>query len=284
MLLVLATVLAVPGAAAAPVDRVPTTLLADTGTFRSALANASQGDDLDEIRAAVADAGRVGPAVVPHLVAVADRDGALVVELWRSLRTEARAGNASNARSLAGAAADALADDVIPRVRSWDANRTTVTPGDPSAPGRVPVVLIHPPPSGLGAFDVRVTADGPASPTDAAVAVGQGRSHLDPANRSARLASFDARALAGLGTTARDVVVLGHVSFAAEAGTVGLDVDVLELVDPDGRPVPAVSPSARVDLSVQGGVLDLPTNVVALGLVATLGVGAVLAVRRLVRL
>lgn len=283
VLLTLVAILLVPSAAAAPIDRVPTGLAADTASFRSALDNASKAEGIAGIRAAVGDARQVAPDVVPHLVALGDADGALLAELWRSLRVEARAGNASNARSLAAAAVDTLEDDLQPRVQAWDANRTTVTPGVPKADGDVPVLLIHPPSAGMGAFDVRVTVNGSTPPKDAAVAVGQGESRIDRANRSARLASFDAQALAGLGTGARDVVVLGHVSYPADAGTIDLDVDVLELVDPDGRPIPAVSPSARVDVATGDAASGIPTNVAALVLVGGLGVVAVVAIRRVVR-
>lgn len=283
VLTVVALLVILPSVQAAPVDRVPTTLVADTAAFRSALSDAAGAEDASTLRAAVADAGEVAPDVVPHLVALGGSDGRLVAELWRNLRTEARTGNLSNARSLAAAAVDTVEDDLTPRVAAWDDNRTTVTPGDPSTPGRVPVVLIHPPPTGLGAFDVRVAVDGSTPPTEAAVAIGQGTSSIDPVNRTARLASFDAKALAGLGSGARDVVVLGHVAYPAEAGTVSLDVDVVELVDPDGRSVPAVSPSADVSVAARGGA-GIPANVLAIALVAALGVGGLLVVRRLVRL
>lgn len=280
--LLAAALLVLPSVGAAPIDRVPTSLPEDARTYRSALGNASDAEGIDAIRAAVGEARQVAPRVVPHLVDLGGSDGDLLAELWGALRDEARAGNATNARSLAGAAVDTLDDPLIARADAWDRNRTTVTPGR-AAGDRVPVVLIHPPPAGLGAFEIRVAADAPVQPTEATVAIGQGQTRLDPDNGSAALASFDARALAGLGGGSRQVVTLGHVTFPADAGTIPVQVEVVELVDPDGRPLPAVSPTGEVEIA-SAGLLEVPANVLALGLVAALGIGAVVAVRRVVRL
>lgn len=280
--LALALVVTVPSVGAQPVDRVPTSLPDDARTYRSALSNASEADGIEPIRDAVDDARQVAPRVVPHLVDLGGSDGDLLAELWSTLDDEARAGNATNARSLAGAAVDVLDDTLIDRADAWDRNRTTITPGRASG-AEVPIVLIHPPPSGLGAFEIEVVADAPVQPTAARVAVGQGQTRLDPDNGSAALASFDAKALAGLGGASRDVVTLGHVTFPDDAGTIDVEVEVVELVDPDGREVPVVSPAGEVEIA-SAGALEVPTNVLALGLVAALGIGAVVAIRRVVKL
>lgn len=280
--LALALVVIVPSVGAAPIDRVPTSLPDDARTYRSALGNASEADGIERIRDAVDDARQVAPRVVPHLVDLGGSDGELLAELWPTLLDEARAGNATNARSLAGAAVDVLDDTLIARADAWDRNRTTITPGRASG-AEVPVVLIHPPPSGLGAFEIRVAADAPVRPTGATVAVGQGQTRLDPDNGSAALASFDAKALAGLGGASQDVVTLGHVTFPADAGTIPVQVEVVELVDPDGRAVPVVSPAGDATIA-SGGALEVPTNLLAVGLVAGLGLVAVVAIRRVVRL
>lgn len=280
--LALAWLLIVPGVGAAPIDRVPTSLPGDARTYRSALGNASQAESIDAIRAAVDDAGQVAPDVVPHLVDLGGSDGELLAELWPTLRDEARAGNATNARSLAGAAVDVLDDTLVDRADAWGRNRTTITPGRTSGT-RVPIVLLHPPPSGLGAFEIRVSADDPVAPTGATVAVGQGQTSLDPDNGSAALASFDARALAGLGGASQQAVTLGHVTFPSGAGTIPVEVEVVELVDPDGRSVPAVSPTGEIKVA-SADLLEVPTNALALVLVAGLGIVAIVAVRRVVRL
>lgn len=274
-------VLAAPPAAGEPVDRVPSDLPDDARAFRDALDDIASAEDEQAMRAAYAEAEPLADDVVPHLRDLHD-SGDLLAELWRLLGPEVEDGDLSDAGSLAGEAAGTLDDDLVPAADRWAGSETTVTPGTADG-NRVPVVLIHPPSSGLGAFDVQVQADdGAVVPTEASVAIGQGTSDVDTANGTARLASFDGKALAGLGSTSRDVVVLGHVTYPADAGSLTVEVDVLELVDPDARPVLSVSPAgtARVADAASG----LSAGTVGLVAVGVLGIGAVVGVRRLVRI
>lgn len=292
-------------AADAPMDRVPAALLADTVELRRALENASAADGADQLRAAHARAADVAPDVLPHLRTLGASDGELMSAYWTSFDEEVAAANgsddanATNARSLARAAVRTLRDDLEPRVRAWDRVRTAVTPGAASAAGdgrlRVPVLLLNPPPGGLGAFDVELVAPpGTLVPVAAEVAVGQGQARVEADNGSARLAAFDAQALAGLSSGVPSVT-LGTVTYrvadaAPAASPGGLDPDpdpspvvlrvvLHELVDPGADPVPAVAPDGAVSAAAAAGAAGPPAWT-ALLLVGGLGVAAVWFLRR----
>lgn len=280
-----------------PIDRVPVELMERTVELRHALENVSGAGSAKAARTAHARAKAPAAYALSHLPSLAGADGELVVELWRTLGPEVEAGNLTNARSLAGSAVQTLRGDVEPRVEAWDARRTAVTVGLPSAASgggvRLPLVLLNPPPGGLAAFDVevRLPPDG-ARALGGGAQAGQGQERVDAANGSVRVASFDARALAGL-ATAQEVVVLGHALYepvqpiepvgTVTGGPLPVAVKVHDLVDPQGTSVPVVSPDGSVDLAAAraGTAALLPPGGVALGLVAVLGAGALLVIRRI---
>lgn len=292
-LLAAATLLAalLPGALAAPgsppaVERIPERLPERTETLRAALANVSEAEDLAAARRAHEDVQARAPELVPHARDLMPEDAELLGTYLAELNRSLAEGNLSDARSLAQAAANLVHDELRPRVEAWTVNRTALTAG----PLRwasdgvivVPLLLVNPPPAGVGAFDasLHVPPDR-ARPVAASIATGQGETSVDRANGTARIAAFDAQQLAHLGTGTQ-VVVLGEARFSAEEltarDTLPVEVRVHGLATPDGQPTPALglAHAASVPADEHGLVSALGQRWVALGLVA--GMAAVSAI------
>lgn len=281
-----------PGASAAPAsppaERVDAAeLVAATEHHGSILRNLSTVESMDAAVELVAEAGGNASRVLDALQDLDARDGDLLGNYWEGLRGEVRTGNLSDVRSLARAARGLLDDELLPQLRSWAGNGTFLTPGNAQAAAggatRVPVLLFHPPPGGVGAFDLEVRVDPDAvRVAGAEAAVGQGEATVDAGNGSARVASFDARALGNL-DSGGVFVTLAHVTVEPRSGgdvPVVLDVHVRELVRPDGTAVPAVTSPGQVVVGDDVAIGASPTVAVALVVVALLGVGAAWAARR----
>lgn len=240
--LVAVLILAASPAASAASVTLPEDLPGDVTQLAADLARVAEADDLQTARAAHEQVEASAPHVVPHAPDLAGRDGELLATLLDELDAALARGNLSDARSLAQAGANTLEDDIAPAAEQWSTNRTAITPGPPRWSGDrvlVPLLLVNPPPGGLGAVDVEVTAN--ATPDRATLATGQGETTIDPTNRTARLASFDAQALANLETNRRETTLLGEVAFGPDALAAGdelkLTVTVRELADPGGHRV-----------------------------------------------
>lgn len=203
------------------------------------------------------------------------------LDAYAAALREARA--ESDVRDLARAMNRTLALDVAPAVDAWSRLRTTVLLGEPSpgADGRVryPIVLVNPPPGGIGAFDVRVrVVPLDATLASATVALGRGEARADGATGEARLASFDAQALLGVGG-AGTPVTLGHVELELHREGAPAFVDVIDLVDRDGEPVPAVGADGVLAASA-ARASDGALRWLAVGAVVALAGGAAFAARR----
>lgn len=298
LLLVLAILLVPPpapaGAAGDPAERVPEDLPGDVASLRAGLEDAAEADDVEPLRAAVNGTQPIARDVLPLLRDLQGDNlaGDLVIELWTSLRSSARAGNVSDARSLAASAADTLEDDLAPRAAAWAENRTAVTVGR-AQPGDngglvLPLVVLHPPPGGLGALDAGLALDPDrARPVDAALELGQGQTTVEPDNGTARAASFQADALAGLHRAGAPATVFARVDVDVvdlETGD-GFDiaVDVHAAAVGGGEPLLVVAPdgTAEVPARAQGFLSDPPARWGGLAVVGLLGAGAFAAVRRL---
>lgn len=248
MVLVAASLIpgAVPGLAQTGAAEPPTDLSGRVDALGGNLTRIAAADTLEQARAAHRQVLDLAPGVLPHAADLAGRHGELVATLLDELDTQLAAGNLSDARSLAQAAVNTLEDEIVPRVDRWAVNRTAVAPG-PIRHGddglRVAIVLVNPPPARIGAIDVTLST-GEATPLEATVATGQGEATVDAGNRTARVASFDAQALANLDATSRERIVLGEVTLDAtglSAGdTLELTVDVQAIADRDGREVLAL--------------------------------------------
>lgn len=211
----------------------------------------------------------------PYAADLADRHGELLATYLDRLATQVAAGNLSDARSLAGAAAGVVDEHLQPAAAAWDGNRTAIAAGpitrsDDGA--RITLVLVNPPPGGVGAFDASLTVDR-ATPEQARLSAGQGQTQVDPANGTVRWASFDASAMAHLSADGRDRVALGDALLAdpPPAGqTVEAQASVADVTDADGEPMPAIGVTATRTMPTDEGAL--PTAWLAL---AGVGLGAV---------
>lgn len=298
LLATLAALLVLPPAAAGssadPAERVPEDLPGRVDAFQAGLEEAAEADDAAGLREAVNDSRPLARDLLPLLRDLQgdDRSGALVAQLWSRLEEAARAGNLSDARSLARSAAGTLADDLAPRVERWDANRTAVTVGhaEPGDSGRIvlPLVVLNPPTGGLGALDADLGVDpARARPVDVSLELGRGRTTVDAANGTARAASFQAEALAGIQTTGAPAAVFARVA----VDPVDLDpgdrldvaVDVNAAADASGDTVLVLSPDGTADVPArtQGFLSSVPAGWGGLAAVGLLGAGALVAVRRL---
>lgn len=277
-----------PAAATDPVDRVPEGLPDQAAALEQRLGNLSQADGEAAMERAwppVEDAARgvLGPAVD-----LTGRHGGLLTSYIDQLDTEVAAGNTTNVRSLARSAADVVADEIRPTVETWARQPTTLTLGEGRTVDedrvRVPVVMIHPPPGGVGAVDVSVVTSATGwRPVEASIDTGHGEAHVDPANGTARLASFDAKSLAKL-SSVRAGVVVGHVLLegaSSEDGSTGqAEVRVHAVADRDGEEVPAVGAPAEIQATEAAGTGWQLGTWGAVAVVGGLGIGAVIAARR----
>lgn len=278
---------------AAPEDRVPEDLPGDAAALKEGLEDAGEADDVGELRDAVNRTRPLARDTLPLLRDLQgdDRAGDLVAELWAGLEEAADAGNLSDGRSLAASAAGTLEDDLVPRVDAWDRNRTVVTVGRAEAgdDGLVlPIVVLNPPPGGLGALDAGLSVDPDAArPTDVSLELGRGRTTVDAANGTARAASFQAEALAGIESAGALATVFARV--AADPGdlapgdTLEIAVDVHAAADARGGPLLVVAPdgAAEVPARTQGFLGGVPASWGGLAAVGLLGASALVAVRRL---
>lgn len=222
---------------------IPGDLPGRTATIAEGLEQIAAAEDVEQARRAHEEIAEPLARTVPHAIDLAGRSGELLGTYASELEAQLAAGNLSDARSIAQAAANLLEDEIRELVERWDENRTVVAPGPVRWSGDdlvVSVVLVNPPPGGLGAFDVELALDA-NRPTGASLATGQGEATVDPANRTARVASFSAQALANLEKSGPRVV-LGEVQLEpVDAGsTVNATAGVHELVTPDGSPVLAL--------------------------------------------
>lgn len=262
---------------------VPTDLPQAAEDVRAGLDQVADASEIEQARRAHRSIAGDLDALAPHAVDLAGRSG----ELFATYRTQlARAladGNLSDARSLAGAAANLLEDEIRPRVDRWAVNRTALAPGpvrwsngDPV----VSVVLVNPPGGGLGAFDVGIAFE-EARPTDAGAAVGRGEASVDTANRTARVASFSAQALANL-DAGRQRLVLGEVQLdrLEPDRLVNATARVHELVASDGGEVPALGLASSSTVPERPSGLDVG----AWWPIAALAVGALVLVALVRRL
>jgi hypothetical protein len=236
---------------------VPDSLGDPAGEMHESLQTIADADALDRARQVHAD--QVVPAreeLAPHASDLAPDEGPLLATYLDRLETRLAEGNLSDARSLAGAAAQLVADEIQPRAEHWDENRTALAAG-PVQPGengpKVALVLVNPPPS-LAAYDAELSVT-PGAPTSAQVALGQGQTRVHADNGTVRWASFDASAMAHLSPQSTQRVALGQ----AQLDPAGLDpatpvataVDVNQLSDAEGRPVPAIG--LQTERSVPAG-------------------------------
>lgn len=291
-----AGILLLPAAAAeapptTPLDRVPEDLSGQATRLQGHLGNASEAEDLDEARAAVEAADPLADDVIPLLQDLQgdDRSGDLLAELWTSLEAASEEGNLSDVRSLSASAADTLDDDLVPRAEAWERNRTAVTVGQAEAGEgdrfRVPIVAMNPPPAGLGALDAGIALDpDEARPREASVELGRGEATVDPANGTARAASFKAEALAGLDAGSGPAAVFASVSVEPAAAAAGdrlaVEVTVHDAADARGNPIPVIAPDGDVVVP-EGSADGIPTRWGGLAAVGLLGAGALVALRRL---
>lgn len=303
LLVALAALLVLPAAAAgsadpaesiaSPEERVPEDLPGDAAALQAGLEDAADADDVGELRDAVNRTRPLARDTIPLLRDLQgdDRAGDLVAELWAGLEEAAGAGNLSDGRSLAASAAGTLEDDLVPRVDAWDRNRTAVTVGraEPADDGLVlPIVVLNPPPGGLGALDAGLTVDTDAArPTGVSLELGRGRTTVDAANGTARAASFQAEALAGIESTGAPATVFARVAAdpvdLAPGDTLEVAVTVHDAADARGDPLLVVAPdgAAEVPARTQGFLSGVPASWGGLAAVGLLGAGALVAVRRL---
>jgi hypothetical protein len=293
-----AALLLVPAATAGeptdPADRVPEDLPRDAATLRDHLENVSEAQDLDEARSVMDRARPLADDAIPLLrdIQGEDRAGDLLAELWTGAEDAAEAGNLSDLRSLAGSAANTLEDDLEPRARTWAGNGTAVTVGQ-AEPGdgdrfRLPIVVLNPPPGGLGALDAGLRLDvDEARPVEVKIELGEGEAKVAPENGTARAASFKPKALAGLesvsGPAARFATVLVEPEAASVGDTLSVEVTVRAAADAGGSPVPVIGPDGQavVPASEPGGLASVPAAWGGLAAVGLMGAGAVVAARRL---
>lgn len=262
---------------------IPDDLPGRTATITGGLDRIAAAEDVEQARSAHAEIADPLERTVPHTIDLAGRSGELLGTYASELEAQLAAGNLSDARSVAQAAANLLEDEIRPLVDRWDENRTVVAPGPARWSGDdlvVSIVLVNPPPEGLGAFDVELAFDA-SRPTGAHAATGQGETTVDPDNRTARVASFSAQALANLEKSGPRIV-LGEVQLEPpdEGTPVNATAGVHELVTPDGSPVLALglTGSSTVPKAPDGFDVGAWWPIVAVGAGA---VGLVALVRRL---
>jgi hypothetical protein len=254
--------------------RVPESLAEPAEDLRDGLTQVADADTIDEARQAHDDAVR-GPADQLLLYAsdLADRSGGLLATDLDRLDEQLAAGNLSDARSLASAGAQLVADDVQPVAERWDRNRTALAAGpvQPTEEGpAVALVLVNPPPGSIAAVDASLTLEA-ATPRSASLALGQGETTVDPANGTVRWASFDASAAASLATDGAQPIALGEARIDPTADTIATNVTVHDLLDADGQPTPAIGLASDREVPADG--TGLPTTWLALGGVALGAVG-----------
>lgn len=275
----------VPTASAA-LPEPPQALPDTTEQLVEGLETVADASNLTQARQAHAGVEPLEPRVLPHTKTLAGRHGELAATLMDELEAAIARGNLSDARSLAQAAASTLREDVMPPVERWDRNRTAVTTGPPRWVDdaiHVPVILVNPPPGGIGAFDVEVSPGG--TPTAATLAHGQGEERIDEVNGTARLASFDARALTHLDTTGRASIVLGEITLAHDelrpGDTLNTSTELHALADAEGSGVLAVTLASTSHLPAAGEEGLLGPRAWAIGGVVAGALGLVFVVRRL---
>lgn len=271
-----------------PVDRVPEMLPDQVAALEQGLGDLSETQEeetMERLWPAVEGAARrvLGPAVD-----LTGRHGELLTSYIDQLDIEVAAGNTTNVRSLARSAAGLVADEIRPAVETWARQPTTLTVGEGRTVQedrvRVPVVMVHPPPGGVGAVDVSVaTLETGWRPVEASIDTGQGQARVDPANGTARLASFDAKSLAKL-SSVRAGVVIGHVVLQGgsldDEGAGQAEVRVHAVADRDGQEIPALGAPGEIQASETTGAGWQLGAWGAAAVVGGLGVGAVIAARR----
>lgn len=262
---------------------IPDDLPERTATITQGLDRIAAAEDIEQARRAHDEIAEPLARTVPHAVDLAGRSGELLGTYATELEAQLAAGNLSDARSVAQAAANLIEDEIQGPVDRWDENRTVVAPGPARWSGDelvVSIVLANPPPEGLGAFDVELAFDA-SRPTSARAATGQGDATVEPANGTARVASFSAQALANLDKSGPRVV-LGEVQLDPldEGASVNATAGVHELVTPDGSPVLALGLTGSSTVPKAPGGFDVgawwPIAAVGAG-----AVGLVALVRRL---
>lgn len=283
------TVLVLPGTASGQPLSVPASLGEPADRLVEGLSTLEDSSSLDEARQVHRE--RVRPParnLTPHVVDLAGRDGQLLETYLERLGDQLAEGNLSNARSLAGAARNVVEEDVAPAARQWDGNRTALGIGplrwlEGDVAGSL--VLVHPPPAGIGAFAARAGIQGPTHPAGGSLDVGRGDVRVEPANGTVRWASFDASALARLDGGTRSRIALGTLqldpSNLSAGDRVHTHVAVEELVDSNGDRLTAIGLAAshEVPARSQSG-LGLARNWLAIGGVALGAVGLVYLARR----
>lgn len=259
---------------------VPESLAEPTLALEAGLDDLRQAEDIDQARQIHED--RVQPHaqdVAPYLEDLVDEDGRLLATYLDRIGQALDEGEASDARSLAGAAANLVEDEIVPIAKRWDANRTAVMAGPLQASSdglRVGLVLVNPPPGGIAAFDASLTFQ-TAAPLAANVELGQGETRIDDANATVRWASFDASTVARLSPQQTERVLLGQADLDEESLEAGsklvVHAHVHELRDAEGDAVPTIGVDAErtVPQAEEGG----STMWIALGGVgvASLGLG-----------
>lgn len=287
LLATLAPAGAAPGDPSELAGPIPEGLPGAFGDLAAALGNVSEAESVGEARRAHGDVQPAAADAVPHAPDLAGREGRLLATYLDRLDDALSAGDLDDARSLAAAADDLVREELRPAAERWSENRTAVRagPARPDGEGLVlPVVLVNPPPGGVGAFDVEVsTPEGAPRPVSGSLAAGRGETRADEANRSVRLAAFQPGELAQLAPERR-VATLGEVRLGGPVpeAPVPVDARVHQLATPDGERVPALG------LATESAVLDgdagtlagLPERWVGLGLVVALAGATALAARR----
>lgn len=278
-----------PASAAPPGDQaeVPQGLADATDRLREGLQAVSEADGIEQARQQYEQ--RVKPheqTLLPHASDLADRDGDLLTTYLDRLADQLAEGNLTDARSLAQAAANHIRETIRSIVLAWEQNRTSLVAGSvwstPEGP-RVSLVLIHPPPAGIAAFDASLHLEG-AIPVSAQLSKGQGQAQVDATNATVRWASFDAASLAGLDASRMERIVLGEAQLdgqkAKDGSAIGTDVEVNQLVDPNGKRVPVIGLAAERSVPEAGEDPIVSKAGLAMVVLGVAGAGLVLWVRR----
>jgi hypothetical protein len=276
--LVLAATLAVAPLAAGQADEVPDTLVTPAENLETGLDRVSEADTVDQAREAHdTDVQPSGQTLRAYAEDLAGDDGRLLVTYLDRLDQALENGNLSDARSLAGAAANHLADAIAPAAQAWDANRTAVLPGPVEVDEdklTARLVLVNPPVTGVGAWEASLVLPG-SEPVEATVTHGQGETEWDPTNGTVRWASFDAQAASGLSSTEDRGLLLGEATYelgTLEPGdTVRVETQADEVDDADGEPVPAVGVDAERRIQAVDDGLGVAWLTIAGVLVAGVG-------------
>lgn len=259
-------------------DPVPASLAEPAGELHTGLEALAEAEDLERARQLHReDVQPPAGELSGYLEDLAGEDGRLLARYLDRVETSLEEGELSDVRSLAGAGANLLEDEIVAVAERWDANRTAVLAGPLQADDRglvVPLVLLNPPPAGVGAYDVALSFPD-AQPREATVEVGRGEVHVDEANATVRWASFDASQMARLGSPGAERVLLGEAildSGELETGDrLAVDAQARELIGPEGDAVPAVG--ADTERTVPEPETGLETTWVALGGVGVAALG-----------